>query len=63
MMSRSVVVVAALALGACTGGFTEPGSLSYAAQTGVDITQMERQDSGLYVQDLSDGWGDTPARR
>jgi FKBP-type peptidyl-prolyl cis-trans isomerase len=48
---------------ACTGGFTAPGSISYAPETGVDISRMERQETGLYVEDLTTGWGDQPARR
>ena len=52
-----------LGLGACAGGFTLPASLSYAPSTGVDLRQMEARDSGLFVQTLSEGYGDRAARR
>jgi FKBP-type peptidyl-prolyl cis-trans isomerase FkpA len=59
----TILALTLLGVVACATGFTPPASLSYHASTGVDISQMEMLESGLFVQTLSDGYGDRPARR
>jgi FKBP-type peptidyl-prolyl cis-trans isomerase FkpA len=52
-----------LGIWGCAAGFTSPASIHYDPSTGVDIDQMEMLESGLFVQDLSEGYGERLARR
>ena len=64
MTDRIGALAAVLVLTACgASGFTSPLSLRYDPSTGVDVSRMERTESGLLMQTISEGWGDRPARR
>lgn len=65
-MSRLLLTLPLLWLLGCgedsPGGSTssgDPTQVTYAPALGVDLNAMERRESGLYVQDLTVGAGDT----
>jgi peptidylprolyl isomerase len=63
MTARPLLALAlvALALGACRRGPEEPPPpTNFAPELGVDISAMERTESGLYMQTLTEGTGDLP---
>jgi peptidylprolyl isomerase len=63
MSSRSLLALAlvSLALAACRRAPEEPPPpTNFAPELGVDISAMERTESGLYIQTLVAGTGDPP---
>lgn len=64
-MKRSLLVVAALALSACSLNSTEPqdnpsdpATETFAAQLGVNIATMKKTVDGVYYKDVTVGTGD-----
>ena len=51
-------------LGACaTGGpAPDPAQVTYAPETGVDLSRMERTSSGLYIEEITEGVGKNAVR-
>ena len=46
-----------LALGACGDGPTEPEDVQFASSLGIDLAQMTRLESGVYVRTITPGTG------
>jgi FKBP-type peptidyl-prolyl cis-trans isomerase FkpA len=46
----------------CGGDSGDPTKVTYAKELGVDLNVMERQESGLYIQDLVTGTGNEAAQ-
>jgi len=58
--SRACTVLAVLAMSACGDGpFQVIEELTFDPSLGIDLTQMTRLDSGVYVQDVVVGAGET----
>lgn len=64
-MPRFMMLSSLLLLLGCGGDSSsgansgDPTQVTYAPELGVDLNAMERRDSGLYVQDVQVGTGDT----
>ncbi len=59
-MLRSLMLLPLLLLLGCGEDSSgDPSLVSFAPGLGVDLTAMERKDSGLYIQDLQPGTGET----
>jgi FKBP-type peptidyl-prolyl cis-trans isomerase FkpA len=64
-MLRSLMMCSLVCLLGCGGEPTpggqtsgDPTKVTYAPELGVDLTRMERRESGLYVEELQPGTGD-----
>jgi len=55
----SLLLIASLGCGGEDSDSGDPAQVTYAPALGVDLTAMERRDSGLYVQDIVAGTGTT----
>lgn len=60
----SCAAALALLVASCGEGPTEPGDVSFAASLEIDLSQMTRTDTGVYIQTVTPGTGErrlTPA--
>lgn len=54
----SLLLLAPLGCGESDSNSGDPEQVTYASGLGVDLTAMERRESGLYLQDVRAGTGD-----
>jgi len=60
MNARVLIMVALLLVGCGPAEEEEPTPPDFAPELGVDVSAMERTESGLYMQLLQEGTGDLP---
>jgi FKBP-type peptidyl-prolyl cis-trans isomerase len=56
------VVILAGACASAAGPPPDPALLTYAPETGVDLSRMEQTSSGLYIEEIQEGVGKTAVR-